>query len=1174
MIAVMADVSRFMQSRGDAVFSGLDMLVKGALEAGVQTIVVPRLACPASLRVSLEALAKPLAEQGVDVLLLPDAPSACAAWRGAASLRKRALLILDAQGLSSAVCALDGMQGKQKLNAVLAIGPCESAHGTQALHAIRQYGFPTLMPALQMEVKPWVASAFDLSQRAGRPTILALGDELWHGLSSVACYENRYADKHRSAVSAPPVKAGDVRKAVLTYAFDRGINHIINPPAKGETLPLGLVASGVGYARLRQLLTELGLIGRLPILRLGLLSPVDGALIQKHSRGCQRLAIADHRRGRLYEQVRSSLDALEGDEPLQTYPLLQGGDTSIAGLLAGLLPILKAHPAVPREVLEGSLARLSEQVKQASSVKYSLPARRRVAPPGSAILDVAAVLGELRRDLSDAQYMTEQHSADATDLALFGELDAASQQLIELDAPLRFFHQTDSRYAGSAASALGVSSKLRPVVLMGAREFLSQGYAVIADAARAGRELTFIIHTEQPEREAKRKRWRRRRDHQGILDMAGMLQALSARGREAPLITAEIDPADRLRLRRLLERSIMGRGVQVVLARRRYGPRYYQQRVRQLEDEIAQSGFAQSQQHLMLCPQVEALTSSQRLLLGPLGVQYVPDEVSRWQIAASWANADLTMLGALGSPAVGLATVQRTQPQRSRVDVAQLKDLPKLPPPAHARQEVWRAAVAGVAGAGWSSSMRLLIYSAQAMGYLVRASLDPDQVGYGQAALGHILLTSKTTQAGLTVAGSPSRSTRPMYVATPTPGSVDFLFGLELTEAARAIVSPEAGVATPARTSAVIDTEQIASIEGLRHGQPAEGSAMESVVAQATREGQQVVCAYARLSAWLWGHERYKPWMMIGSAMQRGLLPFTRDAVIQATEQVMGSRDPRCAVAFDVGRKLAVDPDYAMTLMDQHSSSLSDLLETLAEDLAQQYAGRSAAADARAVHGIATDLLDTCAPLGEADQRAAVSAVFGCAVWGGRRGGLSYAERYRDAIKAVMQHDSGEHHFELTRKAVHAAWEVMRIPDEIYLASLLTSPARYRKDRRRLNVALERGDSIVYRHVFHPELDLFKRRISFSVGVGERTLGLLSRGRWLRRVRPGWYREHRDLRDRFLQVLTQCDCQATGPDYRRWCEIVTCAKLAERTGPSRRQAILDAGARLDRLLSASAQGLS
>jgi len=1171
----MAEASRFMTDKGDAVFSGLDMLVKGALESGIDSIVVARLECPPSLVSTLESLMPVLSGKGVSVLVLPDAVQACAAWRSAAALGQRTLLILDAKGMRSAAARLSSLSARQSSNAVIAFGPCDKGIGSQAMRAIGRSGLSVLVPAVQMEVKPWVGYAFDMSARSGLPTALALGEELWHGLASVACFENRYVDKERSststkagAVPGAAIKSADARNLVRTYARDRGINYITNPPAKDEALPLGLVASGVGYARLRQLLSELGLIGRLPILRLGLMTPLDRKLIDRHCSGCRRLAVADHRWGQLYEKLRSTLDVRNDHEVVETYPLLSREDNAPSALLAGLLPILQEHPSVPREVLEGSLARLKEQVAQAGSECLALPERLPVAVPGSAVLDVSAVLGELRRDMSDAQYMTEQHSASACDLAVFGELDAASRKLIELDAPLRFYHGEDSRYAGGAAASLSGDETLRPVVLMGARQFMAQGHAAIADAARAGRALTFIIHTEQPEREQKRSRWRRRHEGQGVLDMSGMLQALSGRNRETPLITGEIDPTDRPRLRRLLERSIMGSGVRVVLARRRHGPRYYKTRVEKYEQEVTRAGFVESQQHLVLCPEVGGLSPSHRLLLGPLGVHRDESEAAAWQIAASWASADSPMLWALGNPAVGLATVYRTQPQRLRVDEAQLKDLPHMPPPIHARQEVWRASVAGIAGAGWSNAMRLLTHAAHAMGYRVRSSMEADQVAYGKAALGHVLLTSKTTQGALSVAGSPGRSTRPMYVATPTPGSADLLWGLELTEAARAVAGATGGVAGNQCTGAIIDTQRIAPLDELDRGATLDPKAMASAVVHATKAKHQVVCPYAQLSAWLFGHERYKPWMMLGSAMQRGLLPLTRDSIEQATVQVLGSSDARCALAFDVGRKAAVDPSYAQGLLNRGTPAIEEALETATEDLAQQFAGRSGAMSmARAVHGSTAGLLEVLGPLPEVDRQVVVTATHHCALWAGRRGGPEYVERFCGAIKSIFEHDNAAYGYDLTRRAIRSAALVMLVPDEVYLASLLTSPGRYRRDRGLFNIALERDDSIVYKHILHPEFELFKRQIDFSVSVSERVLRLLSRAQLMRRVRRGWYREHRDFRDRYLQVLEDCDCQATAADYRRWCEIVSCVGVSQEGGAGR-LAVHEADERMDRLLAA------
>ena len=69
--------------------------------------------------------------------------------------------------------------------------------------------------------------------------------------------------------------------------------------------------------------------------------------------------------------------------------------------------------------------------------------------------------------------------------------------------------------------------------------------------------------------------------------------------------------------------------------------------------------------------------------------------------------------------------------------------------------------------------------------------------------------------------------------------------------------------------------------------------------------------------------------------------------------------------------------------------------------------------------------------------------------------------------------------------AIAGLSQAMLIPDEVYLAALLTAPNRYRVDRQRLNISIEQGDKISYVHLLRPEFDLFKRRIGpFPIKLG------------------------------------------------------------------------------------------
>lgn len=1176
----MAIDPRMLQASGTTVLSGVRMLVKGALEAGVETLIGAQLGCPALAAELLTSMGTLLEEKGVRYAILPDAEQATAAAVGAWSQGQAVLNLLDAAGLVESVSTLRrfaAIPTPPTSAWVLAFGPSDSGAGREGLATLRSLGVAVLEPALQEEPKQWVADALALSRSCGRPVALALTHGIYDGQASVRCEPNRYPGGDTSAPGGRASRSTDALATLFAEARDRSINQIVNPSGRDEVLELGLVATGPGYAWARQVLAELGLVGRVPILRLGLRGPIDPDLVRRQARGCRRLAVVEPPSGLVWREIAAILQEQEqedhadqepGDSRCEVFALLREGDRGIAGVVRGLVPLLEKHRGLPRELTARPMQQLKERLELAQRTDLGVPERGECPPPGSSLLDLAVVLGQLRRDLGDAQYMTEQHSAAPVDLAVIGELDDASRMLLERSGPLPLWLAMDGRVAGSGAAALAGGPALRAVALMTSRRFFSQGIAAIADAVRAGRSATFIVHTEEPTDAAQRQRRRliprrRKANAPDALDMQALIESLSSRDHKTRPSVVTLDPSDRARMRRLLERSVLADGVRVIIARRHRGPRFYRRQRQVQTRQSSRKGYVATQQFLVHCPEAGELTPRRRLELGALGTELVNDQ---WLTGVSWTSADESMFRALGDPAVGLATVERTQPKRSRVVLADLEALPPLPRPIHAGRETWRCCVCGLVGSTLDLTLSLLVEAGHAMGYQVRATLDTEATETTTPALGHVLFTRRESSSRTAIALQPGRATAGLYSAWPTPGGADLLLGTDLIEAARA-VDLAAGhcVASKGYTSAVQDTQTVPTLESLETGQPPDTHPCDIGVRFAVDSDLSCFAPIAHISERLWGHQRFAAWVALGLAMQRGLLPVTPASIDKATLAVLGVRDPRCEQALSVGRKIAVDPAYAAAQMEKPERTLDDRIAQLAQDLAEQWKGKGGPEVGREYAAAVNAALEHCEALGPGDRRQLAETTQRCVLWAGLRRGMDYARRYLAAVQSAYDHDGPERRYELTSLVIAGAGRVMLVPDETYLATLLTSPMRYRRDRSRLNLAPENNDHITYQHMLRPEFDLFKRHIRFTVVLGERPLRWISKLHLLRRIRPGWYREQRDFRDAYLAALAEQSTADEG-NYRKACDLASTASALTGRGETRRATIRAARRRLERLL--------
>jgi TPP-dependent indolepyruvate ferredoxin oxidoreductase alpha subunit len=1189
---------RLIQTDGHAVLSGAQMLVKGGLESGVDTLIGAMLDGPTPYTDLLHDHAALLQSKGVKTLAQPDARQAVAALHSAWLNGRRALGLIDAIGVIDASAVLLAASTPTDADpgaVVMGFGPCDSPQGMAALALLRRAGWVVVEPALQDEVKSFTQSALRLSAVSGRPVALSLPADLYHGAATVACGPNQYPASGEPTPTERASENVDPLSAVLAEAHASHINAVVNPPGKDEALPLALVAVGRSFGWARQAMAELGLVGRVPILRLGVLSPLDAGKIQRHASGSRRVLVLDptgvgvgdaacaiaspDRHTPPDEGPFPEEGEGRGRPKRRALPVALGAQAGPAGVVRVLRPWLESHPTLPRELVQAGLSRLSavaghnpdetgavDQLKD-GDVAASIPRRGTNPPPGSSLVDLSVVLGQLRRDLADAQHMLEQHRAGPITVSVFGELDDAARRLLTRWLPLDGGLDCDGRLAGAAAAGAIGQDTQRSVVLMTSRRFFSLGTSAIADAVRAGRNAVFVVHTEDPaEALGPRRRWQRR-PKVNALDMQAIVEGIGLGRRNPTPSVTTIDPSDRPRLRRLLERLLLSDGVHVVIARRRRGPRYYRKASEVHQKQSARRGYVAKQGCLAHCPEAGPLTPRRRIELGVLGVEPAEPGEDDWTVSVSWSWHDETVMHAIAEPAVGLAILERNQPERSRVVAEDLDDLPPPARPIHAGADAWRATLVGITGSAYDLTLELMLEAGAAMGYLVRCTRAAQAPDGPAARRADLLFTRREVADAPHVPAAPGRSSAPMLTAAPMPGHTDLLLATELSEAARQLAADPRPEPITAGKHALIDTLLIPDIDALSTGVMPDRDALIRSLPPAGQDAGGVALPIAQLAEWFWGHQRYAAWVYLGYLVQRGLVPLTTTAIDAAGVRVLGVTDPRSAEAVKVGRKLAVDPGYADRALSPDSPTPEALLKTLADDLAEQAGSRRGASLAGAFQAQAQPLIDEAAGLDDATRRQIVVAAQRCAMWGGAKHGPAYCERFAKALRHVLSIDAPEHGHVLTRAAIDGLSRAMLIPDEVYLAALLTAPARYRRDRRRLNISLERGDRISYVHLLRPEFDLFKRRVGFTVTLGDRALKTIAGLHVLRRIRPGWYRAQRAFRDRYVDALTDLPSPKSESAYRHAREVIDSAAVILGRGEVRRESVAKAKRVLEKLLS-------
>ncbi|MEM9346585.1 MAG: DUF6537 domain-containing protein [Planctomycetota bacterium] len=1177
---------RLLQNDGLAVLSGIEMLIKAALESGVRLLAGAQLDGPMRYTELLVEHSAFLLDKGVQTLVQPDARQAItslvSAYRGGQSSLTvvDALGVVDAAGLMlSPHRSLD--QATEPGAAVLCYASSDTSEGEAAGALLRRAGWLVIEPALQDEVKSFAKAGIEISLVSGQPVALALPRGLMFGAATVPCDANRYPPSESS--NKPSERAIDNTEPIataLSEARNQRVNLAVNPSGKGEDLPLALIAIGRSFGWVRQAMAELSIAGRIPILRLGLLTPLDVDLIKRHAESCQQVLILDPTRLGVADAIqesltkasqRSSEEFLDKQATMQVTTIPLGPGAGPGGLIRALRPWLESHPTLPSEMVRAGLARISED--RAFVVESEpLPMRSDSPPPGSSLVDVSVVLGRLRQDLGDAQHMLQQHRSGPIDLAIFGELDNTAIRLLSRWKALHGGLDCDGRLAGAASAGLVSDDQARrSIVLMTSRRFFALGVSAIADSVRAGRSAVYVIHTEDPAEAIGPRRRFKRRKKVNALDMQAVIEGINAGRREPTPSVTTIDPSDRPRMRRLLERLVLSQGVHVVIARRRRGPRYYRKASEVHRRQSARRGYVAKQGCLVHCPEAGPLSARRRLELGILGVEPNANTSDPWTVSVSWSWHDETVMHALSEPAVGLAILERTKPERSRVVPQDLDDLPEPTKPRHANADAWRASLTGITGTAFDLTLQLLLEAGASMGYLVRSSVANEPTDGPEPRRADILYTRHEPANTPHVPSAPGRTTAPTFTTEPLPGYTDLLLGTELTEAVR-LINADDSPHGPQQTETLLDDWIVPSIPTLASGEVQDPQELLHRVGYEDATGpsnpRMNVLPIAQLAEWLWGHQRYAAWVYLGYLVQRGLAPLTTQAIEAAGQRVLGITDPRSSEAIRVGRKLALDPGYADRALRQDDPDINTLIRTLAADLAEMAGSRRGSSLAGAFQSLVQPLIDRCEHLPKSLQQEIVTTAQRCVFWAGVKSGPAYCKRYIDAIDHIIGIDLPEHDHKLTRAAIAGLDQAMLIPDEVYLAALLTAPQRYRRDRQRFNISLEQGDKISYVHLLRPEFDLLKRRIGpFTITLGERAMKTLARLHVLRRIRPGWYRTQRDFRDLYLQTLADLHQAKTEPAYRHAIETADVTTGIRGRGDVRRDSVQAARRKLEKLIA-------
>jgi len=1192
---------RFTQKQGREIYNGTELLVKGALETdgGVHLLTGYPGSPIAGFFDTAEQLAPLFQEHGTVARIANNEALGAAMTNGAQMAGCRAIVAMKSVGVhvASDALALGVLAGtKPEGGAVVVCGDDPWSDSTQVPADSRfmaeHLRMPMLEPSCPQEVKDWINLAFQLG-RAGRIYIgymmtVALADgggsvevkpnqfpEVNHHQRKALSYEKDIQPDLDQFVLLPPrtwhreLGMEARHQAVMDEARRLGVNRILHKPQKDERVPVGFIAPGMSCAYLTHALEEMGLSGKFPILKIGLSYPLDAKIVREFAKHCHQVFVIEERRSFVERQVREILDPLKvrGDlhceiwgkqfpRDLKGIPETRGLHPSL--LIERLVPLVKHHPTLPIEMTNGRLSQEVDLIERTGRAEVNIPVRTPTFCPGCPHRDSSNVLLELRQDLLDPEYMQRVHKREPIDLVSHGDTGCYTMLMFEPNKPL-MHNYSGMGLGGGTGSGVDPFISNKQLVFMGDGTFFHSGQVSISHSIANGQDITYIIldnrttamtgHQPNAGMETNISG-----EKQFAQDIERIVKGMVPDDLKNDVRIVRMDPSQRDSYRKMMEQTILADGVKIVIADKECGITYHRRRRGEERKLARELGYLPKQTMMNVAEEVCEFCLECTNQTGCPGLKIVDtDYGSKIQTDMSWCVNDGACARIDACPSFEEVTVTRTQPPRSGDEHVDLRNLPEPPRPIHADQDVWRAYLAGVGGMGIGLATSILTMAGREMGYHVQF-LDKKGLAIRNGGIFSQLVFTRGEKARLTTASIPY-------------GKADLLLGVDLLEATRAIDPKHPyRVASSDRTAAVVNTAKTPTILSLMGEDDFEPDDLEAMLKGQTRDGQYFGFNVGDLCERVLDTKLYANIMMLGMAYQLGYLPLTYEAIEKAIRTIIRGEVERNLRAFGIGRLLAVKPNLFVVESRRNFETARQAFRRKTNTLRLMYSDRKGHRVARQYRVLMKQMFRATRgrPVADALMRDVIIRAYDCVIWGG----IEYARRYCNRVVKTFQRDSAEYDYQLTRAVVWNLAKVMLIKDEPYVAAMLTSPEKYKRDQRRFKVNPARGDKITYKHYNRPEFMLFGRSIKFHWRSRDWQLRIMARCRWLRDVLPGWHQRERAFRDWYEDLVDTIDYRGEA-EYDKWVQVLRTPESVSGFREVRYPKMEAARAKVARLLSES-----
>ena len=868
------------------------------------------------------------------------------------------------------------------------------------------------------------------------------------------------------------------------------------------------------------------------------------------------------------DALRNPISAL----PISTFLENVENDNVVFGL-RGDTSSHQPHPPNALRTIEKRLANNREIFareealqKRASEQQFYLPQRTPTFCPGCPHRDSSSVLLQITEQFMDADYMKKQHNSPPVDLVFHGDIGCYS--MLKYEPFPRLMHNLSAMALGGAAGA-GIDAfiKNKQVVFMGDSTFFHGGMAAISDSIKNGQDIAYIILDNQTTAMT---------GHQptpaGDTDILGnptfaqdIEKVVRGLAGDSEIDIVRTNPENRETYKKYLEKTILNPGVKIVIADKECAITYHRRLRREEQKTIAENGFLAREKHINITHEVCEFCLECTKSTGCPALKIIPtargDKIGIDMSTCVTDGACARIKSAC--PAFEEVIITRKRPPRP--GTKQEQDLPRqsivgdlegesryrqrryrvtqrdVQPPTNPSERLannkktWSVYAAGVGGMGIGTISKILVVAGHLQGYNVTFC---DRKGLA-IRNGGVYTHVTYSQPGVPVA--------PIIPY----GKADLVLGLDILEAVRGIDANSLfRVASPECTVAVVNTAKTETMSTLIGKDEFDIETLEAALKANTNAAAYFGEDLFAISEQLFGNKVYANMMILGTAFQRGLIPLELEPLHLALKQMVRPADLETNLkAFNVGRQRAVNnqkswgtgarapvegqQDYAALL----TAKREILQRKDSQGLGKLYLFRflswrkadGEAKNTREPNCVSERLANNKKRLAQDYQSLVESTVATLNIDDDTHRTLAlyiydmvqfqdiaYARRYAEKVLHVHAHDSEAEAYRATKAAIHALHRVMLIKDEVYVAHLLTSEEKLRRDKQRYNVDEANGDRIHYLHLNRPRFTVMGIDVEADIDTRNWQLNLMKRMKFLRRWLSQWHAKEKAFRDWYL----------------------------------------------------------